>query len=90
MLSRPETGPSKTLPIVALVLGILSIPAVVAMVIGGVPVGLGAAIVGSVALVHMRRGAARGRGMVIAGIATGVIGVLLSGAAFAGFLLLGA
>lgn len=60
------------------------------MVIGGAVVGTGAVAVGSVALTRVRRGAAQGQGMAIAGVVTGIIGVFVSIAAVVAFLTLDA
>lgn len=84
----PETEPSKRLPITALVLGLISIPAALGMVASGAILGLAAIIVGVVALSHTRRGVAAGSRMAVAGIVTGALGIVSTMALIASFALL--
>lgn len=85
----PETEPSKRLPITSLVLGLISIPAALGiMVASGAILGLAAIIVGVVALSHTRRSAAAGSRMAVAGIVTGALGIVSTMALIASFALL--
>lgn len=71
-------GQNQTLPTVALVLGILSV--VLACCYGGVPLGLGAVITGFMGLSNSNKDPMQygGRGMAIAGLITGGVGILIT------------
>jgi len=80
----------KGLAITALVLGILSLPAILT-VFGGILLGLVAIILGIVAIRGAGKGKNGGKGLAIAGLVTGAIGLLVSAAilAFVGTVLFG-
>ena len=74
----PMPGRTDPLAIASLVTGIISIPGCLCCPIGGVA-GVGALILGFIALQNMRKDpAVGGRGLAIAGIITGGIGVCLT------------
>ncbi|MBL1073212.1 DUF4190 domain-containing protein [Nocardia sp. 2] len=70
-----ESPKGKGLAITALVLGILSLPAVFT-VIGGVLLGLIAVIIGIVAMSKARKGQAGGTGMAVTGLILGALGLI--------------
>jgi O-antigen ligase len=65
------------LAITALVLGVLAL-VTSWTIIGGVLLGLGAIIVGLIALTRIRQGRGQGRAMAVIGIVTAVIGLLVA------------
>lgn len=77
-----EGGPGKGLAVASLVLGILSLPAIVTLlggpILGAVAIGLGVA-----AVRRSNRQGAPGRGLAAGGIVTGAIGLLLGGVVLA-------
>jgi hypothetical protein len=78
--SGPNWGtapaPSTGLATTALVLGIVSLPLLIFLGLGGL-LGIAAIVVGIVALRRVKRGEAGGRGLAIGGIATGAVSVVL-------------
>lgn len=80
----------KGLAIAALVLGVLSLPAILT-VFGGILLGLIAIILGIVALRGASKGKNGGKGLAIGGLVTGAIGLIVSAAilAFVGTVLFG-
>jgi len=65
----------QTLPIISLVLGILAV--IIGCCYGGLPLGAGAIITGVIALNQEKEDSAKygGRGLAIAGIITGAVGL---------------
>jgi hypothetical protein len=74
---QPQPRSGSGMAITALVLGILAL-VTCWTVIGGVLLGLGAIVVGLIALIRIKQGRAGGRGMAIGGIVTGAIGLLVA------------
>lgn len=71
----PQKVPSSTLALLSMIFGILSIPFGICLI--GFLFGIAAIVLGVVALTQISHGAAKGRGMAIAGISTGVVGAFL-------------
>ncbi|MBS1793923.1 MAG: DUF4190 domain-containing protein [Acidobacteria bacterium] len=76
--ASPINAQEKTLPIISMVVGILAV--LIGCCYGGIPLGTGAIIVGLIALNQQKSDPGRygGRGMAIAGIVTGAIGLSIS------------
>jgi len=75
--TAPAARTGSGMAIAALVLGLLSLPATFT-VIGGILLGLLAIIFGVIAVRRFNRGQGGGKGMAIAGIVTGALGLVLS------------
>jgi Domain of unknown function (DUF1707)/Domain of unknown function (DUF4190) len=67
--------PTTNLPLVSMIVGIVSVSAGVFAFLSG-PMGVAAIVLGILGLRAVRRGTSGSRGMAIAGIATGCLGVL--------------
>ncbi|QLY31037.1 DUF4190 domain-containing protein [Nocardia huaxiensis] len=70
-----ESPKGKGMAITAMVLGIIALPAILT-VVGGILLGLVAAILGLIAIVKIRGGRAGGMGMAITGVVLGIIGII--------------
>jgi hypothetical protein len=76
--AEPAGPPRRSgMAIAALVLGVLSIPLSLTVYLG-VLAGLAAVILGTVGLVATRRGRMAGRGMALAGLITGLVGLVIA------------
>lgn len=71
----PAGGPSNTLGLLALILGIASIPLVLCYALG-LPVGIAAIVLGVLGLRQARLGRASNRGQALAGLVCGAVGTL--------------
>jgi hypothetical protein len=78
----PPTGPKNGLGIAALVTAIVSLPAALS-IFGGFLLGIVAIVLGFVGYRRAKRGEATNGGIAIAGIALGVLGIILSAAVIA-------
>ena len=79
----PPPPPSTSLPLASMIVGIVGVSAGAAMFMSG-PMGIAAIVLGILGLRALRRGRAGSRGMAIAGIITGSLGIV----AAAGMILL--
>lgn len=78
--------PSRKLPTTAMVVGIVSIPAPLAMPAVGAILGLVAIVTGAIAASRVHRGTAAGPRLAVAGIACGALGIMSTIAVFATFI----
>lgn len=76
--AAPRPGKNNTLAVVALVCGILSMLFGLCCPLIGLPLSIAAIVCGGMAMSQIKRTGEGGRGMAIAGLATGALGVILT------------
>ncbi|HTJ34954.1 MAG TPA: DUF1707 domain-containing protein [Dactylosporangium sp.] len=80
--ATPTTGSGSSLPLIALIVGMVSIPAISCVPVGGVA-GVVAIVLGILGLRTAARGMPGGRGMALAGLICGALGVAMQAAMIA-------